>query len=150
MIGCARSIAADKGFSDLATGKIDRQMEMAHPLSMDSQSSSAGSVVCLFAGGNFESAAVAPSDADGAVTVGLGVGSASVATCARGTESISACWSVCWIGEGDSGALDPSASLRLDLYAFNNRFQREPLFVYTFESVLKPVPLSDQLNRSRR
>jgi hypothetical protein len=55
-------IAASGIFHHPAGEKIDRQMEMIHSLSIDSQSSSTGSEVCLFAG-------------CGVVTVDLGAGS---------------------------------------------------------------------------
>ena len=51
-------IAASGIFHHPAGEKIDRQREMAHPLSIDSQSSSTGLEVCLFAGCGFGFAAV--------------------------------------------------------------------------------------------
>jgi hypothetical protein len=68
-------IAASGIFHHPAGEKIDRQREMAHPLSIDSQSSSTGSEVCLFAGCGFGFAAVGFADVAGVVTVGLGAGS---------------------------------------------------------------------------
>ena len=47
-------------------------MEMIHPLSIDSQFSSTGSEVGLFAGCGVGFAAVGSADAAGVVTVGLG------------------------------------------------------------------------------
>ena len=55
--------------------KIDRQMEMIHPLSVDSQFPSTGSEVGLFAGCGLGFAAVGFGGAAGVVTVGLGAGS---------------------------------------------------------------------------
>ena len=55
--------------------KTDRQMEMIHPLSVDSQFSSTGSEVGLFAGCGLGFAAVGFGGAAGVVTVGLGAGS---------------------------------------------------------------------------
>ena len=68
-------IAASGIFHHSAGEKIDRQMEMIHPLSIDSQFSSTGSEVGLFAGCGVGFAAVGSADAAGVVTVGLGAGS---------------------------------------------------------------------------
>ena len=67
-------IAASGIFHHSAGEKIDRQMEMIHPLSMDSQFSSTGLEVGLFAGCGVWFAAVGSADAAGVVTVGLGEG----------------------------------------------------------------------------
>jgi hypothetical protein len=68
-------IAASGIFHHSAGEKIDRQREMTHPLSIDSQSSSTGSEVCLFAGCGVGFAAVGSADAAGVVTIGLEAGS---------------------------------------------------------------------------
>jgi hypothetical protein len=69
-----RLIAAS-GISHHPAGeKIDRQMEMTHPLSIDSQSSSTGSEVGLFAGCRGGFAGVGFGGAAGVVTAGLGAG----------------------------------------------------------------------------
>ena len=69
-------LIAASGISHHPAGeKIDRQMEMIHPLSVDSQFRSTGSEVCLFAGCDLGFAAVGSADAAGVVTVGLGAGS---------------------------------------------------------------------------
>ena len=83
---------------------------MTHPLSKDSQRPSTGSEVCLFAGCGFGFAAIGSADAAGVVTVGLGVGSVCVGTCAGGARAVSAGSLVDVIGGGTSGALGPSAS----------------------------------------
>lgn len=75
--------------------KIDCQKEMTHPLSMDSQSSSIGSEVCLLAGCGFGLTSVGYS---GVVTVGLEPGSGCAAACDGGTRAVSACSSVGAIG----------------------------------------------------
>jgi hypothetical protein len=69
-------LIAVSGISPHPAGeKIDRQREMAHPLSIDSQSSSTGLEVGLFAGCGFGFAAVGSADVAGVVTVGLEAGS---------------------------------------------------------------------------
>ena len=69
-------LIAASGISHHSAGeKIDRQMETIHPLSIDSQFSSTGSEVGLFAGCGVGFAAVGSADAAGVVTVGLGAGS---------------------------------------------------------------------------
>jgi hypothetical protein len=68
-------IAASGIFHHSAGEKIDRQREMTHPLSIDSQSSSTGSEVCLFAGCGVGFAAVGFGGAAGVVTIGLEAGS---------------------------------------------------------------------------
>ena len=68
-------IAASGNFHHSAGEKIDRQMEMIHPLSIDSQSALTGSEVGLFAGCGVGFAAVGFGGAAGVVTVGLGAGS---------------------------------------------------------------------------
>ena len=68
-------ITASGIFHHPAGEKIDRQMEMTHPLSIDSQFSSTGSEVGLFAGCGVGFAAVRFGGAAGVVTVGLGAGS---------------------------------------------------------------------------
>ena len=69
-------LIAASGISHHPAGeKIDRQMEMTHPLSIDSQFSSTGSEVGLFAGCGVGFAAVRFGGAAGVVTVGLGAGS---------------------------------------------------------------------------
>jgi hypothetical protein len=69
-------LIAASGISHHPAGeKIDRQMEMIHPLSVDSQFSSTGSEVGLFAGCGLGFTAVGSADAAGVVTVGLGAGS---------------------------------------------------------------------------
>ena len=91
--------------------KIDCKKLMIHPLSMDSQSSSAGSVVGLFAGCGFGFTAFGSA---GAVTVGLGA--VCTATCDGGAMAVSACPLAGETGVAESDALGPSASLNLDLY----------------------------------
>lgn len=54
--------------------KIECQKAMTHPLIVDSQSSSTGSDVCLFAGCGFGFTAVGSVGVAGVVTVGLGTG----------------------------------------------------------------------------
>ena len=69
-------LIAASGISHHPAGeKTDRQMEMIHPLSIDSQFSSTGSEVGLFAGCGLGFAAVGFGGAAGVVTVGLGAGS---------------------------------------------------------------------------
>ena len=69
-------LIAASGISHHPAGeKIDRQMEMIHPLSIDSQFSSTGSEVGLFAACGLGFAAVGFGGAAGVVTVGLGAGS---------------------------------------------------------------------------
>ena len=68
-------IAASGIFHHSAGETIDRQMEMIHLLSMDSQFSSTGLEVGLFAGCEVGFAAVGSADAAGVVTIGLGAGS---------------------------------------------------------------------------
>src|SRR5262245_58709646 len=90
-------------------------MERIRPLSTDRQSFSAGSGGCLFGGWGF-CAAAGFTGAVGAVTVGLGAGSAGAATCAGGETPATACSLLGAIDEGVGDALSPSASLNLDLY----------------------------------
>ena len=78
--------------------KSDCQKEMTHPLSMDSQSPSTGSEVCLFDGCGFGLPAVGSADAADVATVGLEQGSACAATCDGGTRAVSAC---SWVGAID-------------------------------------------------
>jgi hypothetical protein len=69
-------LIAASGISHHPAGeKTDRQMEMIHPLSVDSQFSSTGSEVGLFADCGLGFAAVGFGGAAGFVTVGLGAGS---------------------------------------------------------------------------
>src|SRR5262245_93137 len=91
-------------------------MERIHPLNTDSQSFSTGSGGCLFAGCGFWLAAAGFTGAAGAVMVGLGAGSAGAATCAGGETPATACSLLGAIDEGVGDALNPSASLNLDLY----------------------------------
>jgi hypothetical protein len=67
-------IAASGIFHHPAGDMIDRQREMTHPLSIDSQSSWTGSEGCLFAGCGVGFAAVGFGGAAGVVTVGLVAG----------------------------------------------------------------------------
>ena len=69
-------LIAASGISHHPTGeKIDRQMEVIHPLSIDSQFSSTGLEVGLFAGCGLGFTGVGFGGAAGVVTVGLGAGS---------------------------------------------------------------------------
>ena len=88
---------------------------MTHPLSVASQPSSNGSVVCLFAGCGFGFAAVGSADVAGVVTVGLGAGSFGPGSGADGARAVPAGPLVGAIGGGNSDALGPSASPSLDL-----------------------------------
>src|SRR5215813_264386 len=91
-------------------------MERIHPLNIDNQSFSTGSGGCLFGGCGFWLAAAGFTGAAGAVTVGLGAGSAGAATCAGGETGVTACSLLGAIDEGEGDGLSPSASLNLDLY----------------------------------